>query len=195
MALLYDADNIVVGQCVAWFAPWIPGQVVTPLVDDATPLFSVWPDPWLGAGSTEEGFQIGADMDIQDHHIEEQSTLVAQTVNSSNFSAVAALAEDTLQSMALSWNLAPVVKAAASAGIPGTEKTTLTDKLTNYTFGFEMRNFYGMARRIYVPKVSVHGTDKTSFRRSDSKRTYPIAIASLCAPEEIQIVDIVEAAL
>lgn len=194
MALLYDANNVVVGHCFAWFTPWLPGQTPVDLVPDTTALFTDWStvDPaWLGAGATEEGWQIGADMDIQDHNIEEQSTLVAQTVNSSNFSAEASLAEDTLQSMSLAWNLSPIVKVAAAAGTPGTEKATLTDAINYYTFGFEMRNFHGLARRIYIPKVSAHGSDKTSLRRSDSKRLYPITVASLCAPEEIQIVDIV----
>jgi hypothetical protein len=181
---------VVVGEAYGYFYPWTPDLTPAPSFPaDTVALFEEWDAPWLKIGATEEGWSIGGDMDIQDHNIEEQSTLVAQTVNSSNFGAEASLAEDTLQSMSLAWNLAPLVVTAPATGQPGKTTTTLTDTINYYVFGFEMRNHYGMARRFLIPKVSVHGSDRTAHRRSDSKRLYPLTVSSLCAPSEIQVVE------
>lgn len=186
---LYNANNVVIGQAVGWFAPYLQ-PTPTDMPPDTLALWGSWPTPWVGAGATEEGYSTEATMKTQDHTIEEQSTPVAQTVTAAGMVTKAALAEDTLQTIKLAWNGSTIVTTAAGAGTPGTDKMTLSSNVVYYSFGLEMMNAAGFARRIYIPKVSVMSSEAVKFRRAEGKRTYGIEITSLSAPEEIQIVDI-----
>lgn len=196
--ILYDANNVVVGNAVLRLAPWVLGSVQAN-VADTVPLFSTdilkWPDPWFSAGATDEGFKLAVDTSTTTVTIEEQATPVGETVEGKNITIQAALAEDTLQSMRMSWGGSAIVIAPAASGVPGTQKMTLTSNTNYYTAILEMANKYGLARRIYIPKVSVSGSGDTAFRRAADKRLYPLAVASICAPSEIQIVDVTAPAL
>lgn len=196
--ILYDANNVVVGNAVLRLAPWVLGDV-EPNVADDVPLFSQdigdWPDPWFSAGATDEGFKLNVDTSTTTVTIEEQSTPVGETVEGKAIAIQAALAEDTMQSMRLSWGGSNIVVAAAASGVPGTEKMTLTDDIKYYTAILEMANKFGLARRIYIPKTSVTGSGDTAFRRAADKRLYPLSVSSICAPTEIEVVDVVAPAL
>ena len=191
VASLFNPDNVVVGNAYLFLTPWVAGSV-EPLIDDSEDLFdpAAWPSPWFGAGATHEGFKINVDTSTTTVNIEEQSTPVAESVESKAIAIEAALAEDTLQSMQLSWGGGDITVAAPSVGVPGTSKMSLSDELQYYTAALEMRNHYGFARRIYIPKVSATGSGDVAFRRAADKRTYPIRFASLCKPTDIQVVEI-----
>lgn len=191
VASLYNPDNVVVGNAYLFLTPWVSGAV-EPLIDDDADLFdpAAWTSPWFAAGATHEGFKINVDTSTTTVNIEEQSTPVAESVESKAIAIEAALAEDTLQSMQLSWGGDDIVVTAPGVGIPGNSKMVLTDELQYYTAALEMRNHYGFARRIYIPKVSATGSGDVAFRRAADKRTYPIRFASLCKPSDIQVVEI-----
>lgn len=194
VAALYDPTNVVVGNAVLFLAPWIgPPGAVTPQVADTTLLFvpASWAAPWLTVGATHEGFKINIDTSTVTISIEEQSTPVAETVEGKALSIEAALAEDTLATMQLSWGGNTIVTTARTAGtVPGNSKMFLTDVPSYWTVTLEMRNAFGFARRIYIPKMSVTGSGDTSFRRASDKRTYPVRFNSICPPSQIQIVEI-----
>lgn len=193
---LYNADNVVVGNAVLWLTPWVAGAVVA-LPDDDTPLFDV--DAWealgyVGAGATNEGFKVNVETSTTTVTIEEQSTPVDETIEGKTMTIEAALAEDTLETIRLSWGGGNIVVTPPGVGQPGKRRMTLSDAIAHYTAALEMRNFNGFARRIRIPKVSVSGSGEVSFRRSADKRLYPIRVASLSAPTDIEIVDITASA-
>lgn len=195
---LYDANNVVVGHAVLWIAPWVVGTPAKTLVPDSTPLFDVttWETAgWKGAGATNEGFKVNVETSTTTVTIEEQSTPVDETIEGKTLNIEAALAEDTMQVLQWTWGGGTIVTAAASAGVPGTDKMSLANSITYVTAALEMRNFKGFARRLYIPKMSISGSGEVSFRRSADKRTHPVRLGSLVAPSLIQIVDITAAAL
>lgn len=194
MANLYDSNNVVVGRATLWYAPYLPA-LPTPLVADSVALFATYPAPWTGIGATEEGFKVNVDTSTQTHMIEEQSSPVTETVESRTISIDANLVEDRLATMRLTWGGSTLVVTAPATGVAGKSSMTLTDNLQFYTVILEAANFTGLARRIYIPKASFVGSGETAFRRSSSKRMYPIKITSLSAPSEIQVVDITAPAL
>lgn len=197
VAALYDPNNVVVGNAVLFYAPWIaPPGTVTPLVADTVDLFAPasWLSPWLAAGATHEGFKVNVDTSTTTINIEEQSTPVAETIEGKSLTIEAALAEDTIETMQLSWNGGTITTTARTAGtVPGSKKMTLDDTVKYWTVALEMRNSFGLARRLYVPKCSASGSGDTNFRRASDKRTYPIRFASVCKPSDIQIVEITAA--
>lgn len=188
---LYDANNVVVGQAVLWLAPWVASDV-EPLIADSEDLFdaSAWPSPWLGVGATNEGFKLNVETSTTTIMIEEQTTPVGETIEGTTVVIEAALAEDTLESMKLAWRGSNIVVTAAAAGQPGKRTMSLTDDIKYYTAALETKNKHGLARRIYIPKTSVTGSGEVSFRRAADKRMYPLRVASLSKPSEIQVVDI-----
>lgn len=190
VASLYDVNNVVVGNAYGFICPWLQ-PTVTPLIADDEAFFdpALWISPWTTIGATHEGFKVNVDVSTTTVNIEEQSLPVAEQVESKGFHIEAALAEDTLESMRLSWGGSAITVTAAGVGQPGKRTMSLSDDLNYYTFALEMRNHYGFARRIYVPKVSVSGSGDTAFRRAADKRTYPLRITSLCKPSEIQVVE------
>lgn len=189
---LYNADNVVVGEAVLWIKPW-SRDVPVEFLPDETDLFD--PEPWetagwTGAGATHEGFRANVETSTTTITIEEQSTPVSERVESKGITFEAALAEDTMESIQLSWGGGQIVTTAAAAGVAATKKMTLSDDVQYWVAVLEMRNFNGFARRIQVPKTSITGSGETSFRRAADKRTYPLRVASLCKPSEIEIVDV-----
>lgn len=196
VASLYNPDNVVVGHAFGFITPWILGDI-EPLIADSAALFTpaAWPSPWVACGATHEGFKINVDVSTTTIAIEEQSTPVAETVEGKGIAVEAALAEDTMESMQLSWGGGDITTVAAASAVTGTRKMSLTDDQKYYTLALETRNLYGFARRIYIPKVSATGSGDVNFRRAADKRTYPIRFASLCKPTDIQIVEITAAAL
>jgi hypothetical protein len=195
--VLYDNNNVVVGQAVMWLTPWIT-PTPKPLVADATALFNVavWEAAgWVAAGATNEGFKATIETSTTSITIEEQSTPVGMTIDGKNIHFDAALAEDTMTNYQMAWGGDTIVAAAAASAIPGTQKMPLLDDIKFWTAALEMKNQYGFARRIYLKKAVITGSGDTSFRRAADKRLHPISVASVCKPSEIQIVDIVAAAL
>jgi hypothetical protein len=190
VAALYDVNNVVVGHAFGFITPGVAGAV-EPLIDDDEALFdpALWVSPWVAIGATHEGFKINVDTSTTTVNIEEQSLPVAETIESKGLNVEAALAEDTLETMQLSWGGGDITVTAAGVGQPGKRVMNLSDDVQYYTLALETRNKYGFARRIYIPKVSASGSGDINFRRAADKRTYPIRFASICRPEDIEVVE------
>lgn len=185
--VLYDPNNVVVGNAVLWYTPWL----VTPKtqVADTVSIFTTttWEAAgWIGIGGTDEGFKVHVETSLTDVMIEEQSTPVAETVESKLITIEAALAEDTLETIKLAWNGGTITTAA---GPPAKRTMPLQDQVNYWTVVLEMRNFGGFARRIYIPKVTINGSGDTSFRRAADKRLYPVRVSSICPTSQIVITD------
>lgn len=185
--LLYDANNVVVGNAVLWYTPYLTTPKTQ--VADTVAVFTTttWESAgWIGIGGTDEGFKVNVDASLTDVMIEEQSTPVAETVESRTINIEAALAEDTLETMKLAWNGNTI---ATVVGPPAKRTMALQDTIQYYTVCLEMKNLLGFARRIYIPKVTINGSGETAFRRAADKRLYPVRVASICAPSSILITD------
>lgn len=194
---LYDGNNVVVGNAVLYTKVW---DALTPaeLLPDETDIFDIlaWEaDGWESAGATNEGFKINAEASTTTVTIEEQATPVGESLEGKSLSIEAALAEDTLKSMSMAWGGGLITSAPAASGTPGTQKMSLSNEIQYVAGVLEMKNFRGLPRRIFVPKLSLFGAGETSFRRAADKRLYPIRLNSLCRPDEVEIVDIVAPAL
>lgn len=188
---LYDANNVVVGQAVLWYAPWTSTPKAP--IADSTPVFTwnAWETAgWVAAGATNEGFKVNVETSTTTVTIEEQSTPVGETVEGKTLTIEAALAEDTLETMRLSWGGGTITTTAAAVGVTPKRRMALSDDIGLYTVTLEMKNKNGFARRIYIPKTSITGSGEVSFRRAADKRLYPVRVASLAAPTEILIDDI-----
>lgn len=189
--VLYDANNVVVGHAVLYYAPWTSTPKAQ--MSDSTAVFTPVPwetAGWIVAGATNEGFKMNVEQSTTTVMIEEQSTPVGETLEGKTVTIEAALAEDTLESMKLSWGGATITTTASAAGVTPKRTMTLSNEIGLYTVTLEMKNNKGFARRIYIPKVSVSGSGEVSFRRAADKRLYPIRAASLSAPSDIVITDI-----
>lgn len=190
--VIYDADNVVVGEAMLMLTPWVKGAVKA-LPADLTPIFSPahtnWLD-WVSAGATNEGFKVNVETSTTQITIEEQSTPVGETVESKAIGIEAVLAESTMQAMKYAWGGGVITTTAAGVGVYGKNTMTISDDTQYYTAVLESRNFNGMARRLYVPKASMTGSGEVSFRRAADKQMFPIRLASLCKPTDIQVVDL-----
>lgn len=195
--VLYDPDNVQVGNAILMLTPWVLGAV-EPIPADATPLFTpadaAWAD-WVSAGATNEGFKANIDVSTTQITIEEQSTPVDERQESKTFGLEAELAEDTLTVVKYAWGGSAITIVPAASGVTGTHKMVLSDDVAYWTYVLETRNKFGLARRVYVPKASMIGSGETSFRRAADKRMYPVRLTTLCRPQDIQIVDITAPAL
>lgn len=195
--VLYDPDNVVTGNAILMLTPWVLGSVA-PLPADATPLWTpadtAWAN-WVSAGATNEGFKINVDVSTTQITIEEQSTPVDERQESKTIGLEAELAEDTLETVKYAWGGSTITVVPPGVGVMGSKKMVLADDVQYWTYCLEMKNKFGLARRLYVPKASMIGSGETSFRRASDKRMYPIRLSTLCRPQDIQIVDLTAPAL
>lgn len=195
--VLYDVNNVVVGQATLYYKAWSASTAAV-LVPDTTPVFTVttWETAgWTTAGATNEGFKINFEKSTTQIMIEEQSTPVGETIESANLGIEAELAEATIENMKLAWNGGAITTVAAATGIPGTKKMSLTDTVVYWAVALETLNTKGFARRILWPKMTAVGSGETSFRRAADKQMHPMRWSMMCKPSEVQIVDITAAAL
>lgn len=195
--VLYDANNVVVGHAVLYTKPWSPTVPVTKMPVD-TALFDPtdWETAgWTVAGATNEGFKVNAEASTTTVTIEEQSTPVGESLEAKSMSIEAALAEDTLQSIDWAWGGGTKTVVAPAAGVEGHTLMTLSDEIKYVAATLEMKNFKGMARRIFIPKMSLFGSGETSFRRAAEKRLYPVRLNSLCKPTDIEVEEHLVAAI
>lgn len=185
---LYNSQNVVVGDAMLYLQPYDPDTPPV-LPEDTVPLWTAYDAPWVYAGATDEGFKITFDSSTQDITIEEQSTPVKRSIESKTVQIEAALAEDTIQTMAWAYG-GNVTTTAPGASVYGKSVLTLSDELVEFAAILECANKFGMARRIIVPRVMSAGSVETSFRRAADKRMYPITLGSVCPPNEIQIIEL-----
>lgn len=188
MADLYDVNNVVVGKAVLWLAPWVLGSIEPPPADDQA-LFAEYPEPWIGAGGTDEGFKLTVDSSTQDITIEEQSTPAQRTIEAKTIAIEAALAEDTIASMQFAYG-GNITTVAAGPAQPGKTRLQFSDDLKFWVGVLETANKFGLPRRYYVEKLVAGGSVETSFRRAAAARLYPVNFGSICAPSGIHIDEI-----
>lgn len=183
---LYDASNTKIGNALGYLAPWTSSPVALPA--NTVTLWTQWTVPagWVKMGATEESFAINVETNLQQHYIEEQAAPVLTGLTSKDLTVNVSLSEDTMANLA--YFLGGTI--ASVAGPPAVDTLTLADTITYYTFGLEMENKQGLARRVYMPKVIVQAAGAAAFRRAAAKRFYPLQIIPQGNVSDIKVVNI-----
>lgn len=196
IGLLYDADNVVVGQAAVFFAP----------ADTALPALSGWneADPfdptflasptWTPCGATDQGWQFGAEKNTQTINIEEQSTPVGTTITDQAVTISGALSEDISKTLTLALNATKATTAAAT-GVAGYDTITLSDVPLYYAVALVTTNAEGFGRIIYAPKWTQLENAEVAFRRAADKRNYGVQFATVCKTSDIKIINFTTAPL
>lgn len=182
--------NIIVGKADGYTSP-----VATAMPADTVALGTAWSSPWVFWGGTESGVQFNFNRNVTEHRIEEQSNPVLLTPESASIQVVVTLAEDTIENMKLAYGGGNIATQAAATGVIGKKTLTLSDTLQQLALGFEGINPQGFWRRVSIPNVMSAAQVGTPYRRSAGKRIYPVTFSAICAPSQVQIVDMTAAAL
>ena len=143
---------------------------------------------WLGVGATEQGWQLGTDKSTQAINIEEQSTQVGTTLTSQMVSLQGSLSEDISRTLAVALN-ATVTKVAAAATIGGYDDIALTDIPLLYAVGMVTTNAEGFGRIVYAPAWTSLSNVSASFRRAAGQRLYGVNFQTVCATNQIRIIN------
>lgn len=192
----YQRENVLVGQARMFAQKLVTGSAPA-LPADTVALNAAWPSSgtniWVPVGATEEGLTFRFARSTEDITIEEQLTPVAKNTTAIDLAAQVVLSEDTLETMALAYGGGVVTSTAGGAGLPDKKVLVIGSDLDQYAFGFEGVNEFGFPRRVMIPLVVSNGEVETTYRRAAQARRYATAFSALCAPEEIDIVDIASA--
>lgn len=183
---LYDASNVKIGNALGYLADWVVTPVALPA--NTVTLWTEWVTPagWTKMGATEESFALNVETNLQQHYIEEQAAPVITGLTTKDMTISASLSEDTMKNLALFMGGTN----ATVAGPPAVTTLTPDDNIKYYTFGLEMENKQGLARRMYFPKCIITPNGEAQFRRAAQKRFYPILITPQGKPSDNKVVDI-----
>lgn len=189
MGILYNPQNVVVGLAVGFFA-----ELGSALPADTVDFAGDWGADWEQFGGTEEGWRLGGDSSTTPHTIEEQPNPVLVTLESRGLNLSAALAEDTLESMRLSFGSGTISTVVGTGGAPTVKTFTLSDGVDEFMVGLDMQTVGGVTRRLILPRASGSGSVDVAFRRAAGKRLWPVQFAATCKPSEIIIKELVPTA-
>lgn len=143
---------------------------------------------WTPCGATDQGWKFGANKSTQSITIEEQSTPVATTVTSQSISIAGSLSEDIAQTLAVAFNMLAAKTAAATTN-PAYTTLTLTDTPLLYAVCLVSSNAPGLVRWTYAPVWTQLTNSSADFRRASAKHMYPVSFETVCATNQIQILD------
>lgn len=195
MGILYNPQNVVVGLAVGFFA-----EVGATLPADTVAFAGDWGEDWTQAGGTEEGWRLGGESSSTPHTIEEQPNPVLTTLDSRSLTISASLAEDTLESMRLSFGGGTIEVTVGAPPAATIREFHLSETVEEFAFGLDMETYPSaiagkrVVRRIIIPRVSGSGNVDVAFRRAAAKRLWPLQMTQLCKPSEVVIKEIVPTA-
>lgn len=184
MPLTRDVTKVMVGEGALFTAP-----EDTAREPDSTALFAGWTSPWVHPGLTNEGVNFAFERDLTFHRVEEQSSPVDVTVNSSTMSLATALAEETLENLKSAMGGGAIVTQAAAVGVIGKKTLTPSDTLDKIAVGLEAKNAFGFFRRIYVPRAVSTSNIEIANRRSEAKRMFGATFQSISDMADISVTD------
>lgn len=183
MGLLYNPENVVVGQAAGYF-----GLPNTAPPAHNVPLFGDWGPGWAAAGATNEGWSLNGDQSTTQHRIEEQANAVRNTLDQRTFGVNAALAEDTLKNVRTSFGGGTITTSVEGGKL--ITRFTLADDIEEFSVGLDMATVGGKIRRIVIPRATTGASVSVGFRRTADKRLWPVQFVATCASDEIEIYEI-----
>ena len=186
------ASNVIVGVASLYIAPAGTPKPAVPVTAGAT----AWPtpsSPWVASGFTESGVTLNVDRKTGEIRVEEQSTPVLITPDTTDVTIDITFAEDTIANMQNAYGGGVITTTTASATTPGLSTLTLADALTAVAVVFYAVNSFGFQRQVYIPSMVSAGKVKTDYLRMKSPRLYPATFTATCALSAIEIDDITAA--
>jgi len=183
------ASNVIVGVASMWIAP---ANTAAPAVSSTVGSATFGPpiSPWVASGFTESGVTLNVDRKTGEIRVEEQSTPVLITPDSTDVTIDITFAEDTIANMQNAYGGGTITTVAASASVPGQSILTLADALTAVAVWFTGANSFGFQRGVYIPNMVASGKVKTEYLRMKSPRLYPATFTAICAMSAITITDL-----
>lgn len=167
-------ENVVIG--VAWLYTHDTAGTAKPTFTD-TPSGG-----WEYVGATAEGVALNDNVEPNFHYVEEQSSPVAATPGQGEFTVSCALAEATLENIAL----------VLGGDIAGTTLTLsdIRNEVAFYVVGVAPEGDY---RSFYVPRAMPAGATEAAFRRTEQIQLWNLQLNSTCRRDEIEIDDLAAA--
>lgn len=191
MATLYNKQNVAIGVANLYVA-----DIGTLLPADSISFGTAWGGAWTYQGASVEGLKFSIEPDVKEHRIEESATPALITVDTTKIMVETELAEDTMETLKLAYGGAGTITAtAAGSGTIGKKELVLVDALKALAVGYEVATRAGFWRRFLVPQMNSIGKAETSYRRSESLRTYPVEFSAICDTSDVVIREMVAAAL
>lgn len=185
----YDPFSVVVGMGALFYQPHV---VASPpeMPPDTLALGAAWPAPWTPVGATHEGITLSFTRETADVPIEEAPLPVDVRTQTVTFNIGTVLAEDTLETLLLSFGGGTITAVAADVETWGYRDFVIADEMQNFAIGWEGRNKHGYPRRQVIPFVKSVGEIESSMRRTE-KHMYNTTIRSLSRFSECPIHDLV----
>lgn len=183
MAPTKDATKVLIGYGNGYIAP-----LATAPPADTVNLDGTWPAGWVHYGYTEEGLTLNWERDVQDHYVEEQDISVFSTVGESTLTFEFGMAETTMENLRYALGGGTITTQAAASGLIGKKTLVISDRPSEYMFGFEIKNEFGHWERWIIPRGLFTGSLEVNYRRSEDKRIYTAEFKAACRVNEISIV-------
>lgn len=190
----YARDKVLVGLARLFVGAYNP---TTPLALPANTvaLNGTWPVGWTPIGATEEGVAFNFSRSTESVRIEEQATPVHKNTSELDWNIEAVLSEDSLETMKLALGGGTITVTPPATGVPGTRTLVISTDMDKLCLGMEGQNEFGFWRRFRIPLITSEGNVAARYRRAADARRYNVKLNALCAPEEVEIVEMNLAAL
>ena len=186
------ATNVIVGVATLYIAPSGTAKPAVPTTLGATSWVTPT-TPWVASGFTETGVTLNVDRKTGEIRVEEQSTPVLITPDTTDVTIDITFAEDTIANMQASYGGGTITTTAASASGPGLSTLNLAEALSVVAVVFYGVNTFGFQRQVYIPSMVASGKVKTEYMRMKTPRLYPTTFTATCALPSIEIDDITAA--
>lgn len=183
----YDRTKVMSGQVAAYLAPYDPDDLAE-LPAETIALGGTWPStpqPWTPIGATEQGVSLVFRRSTQAHRVEEQLTPVKVETTEIECKVEATLAEDTLDTLRVSFGGGTITTTAPGVGQIGKQELQLSSDLAHFSLGLEGPNPEGFWRRLLVQDIVSIADIEVMNRRAQSLRLYKVSFWSLVPPEEM----------
>lgn len=186
----YTRKNIVRGMAALWIAPYSTTAPAA-LPANEEPLGYDWSEGvgslWTSLGASESGATMRMTRETTDITVEEQSNPVDVAVNTLDPRIEITLAEDTLETMRVSWGGGEITTVDPTATTPGYMELSVSQDLEHFTLGLEAENSFKMARRVLFLDVLSVAEVETSFRRAEGTRLYACSFRLISPIEDLVI--------
>lgn len=186
----YTRKNIVRGMAALWIAPYDVTDPAT-LPENTSPLGFDWASgvdsPWTSLGASEAGATMRMTRETTDITVEEQSNPVDVAVNTLDPRIEITLAEDTLETMRVSYGGGELTVVDPTATDPGYQELSISQDLEHFTLGLEAENSFKMARRVLFLDVLSVAEVETSYRRAEGTRLYACSFRLISPIDDLVI--------
>lgn len=190
----YNGNKVNLGLAAVFIGAYNP---TTPLAlpADTVALGGSWPVGFTAIGATKEGVTLRFARTTNKLYIEEQSTPIRNETETTEVQVMAEFAEDTIETMKTAFGGGTITVTAPATGQPGKSRLIVAQDMDKLTLGLEMKNSFGLPRRILIPLVNSTADVEIINRRAAALRTYKVTFEALCPLSTILFDEITAPAL